>query len=86
MSQSESYSFPDSPSYLRDPSYPGTGTGLIAEVKAKMANTFYGEGSGSNKRSHIEEELTQSTQGTIQQPPQQQQPTGFSQMTENQPL
>ena len=55
-------------------------TGSVAEVEAKMANTFYGEGSGPSKRPHFEEEPTQSTQGTVQQQFQQQQPTGLQQV------
>ena len=41
--------------------------GSVSEIEAK-ANTFYGEGSAPNKRPHIEEEPSPSTQGTVQQP------------------
>ncbi len=94
MSPSGSHSFPGSPSYPKNPDFPSSDSGLVAEVKAKMANTFYGERLGPNKRPHTEEESTQSTHGIIQQPsqqpsqqqPSQQHPTGFPQMTGNQPL
>ena len=67
LSPFRTYNYPGSPSY------PGP-VSTVAEVGAKMANTFYEKGSGSSKRPHIEEEPTQSTQGTVQQP------TGIPQM------